>query len=123
MPADKPSGRFKVIERRRHGVHYSVDHVGDRFFIRTNLAAPDFRVVTAPPRAPRAANWTQLIPHTPGRLISPRNIAAVETETSSQLNSPLAVRSIASKPDETTRNSDASFVQAFLRNPFASRKM
>jgi oligopeptidase B len=70
LAADKPSGRFKVIERRRHGVHYSVDHVGDRFFIRTNLAAPDFRVVTAPQRAPRAANWTQLIPHTPGRLIS-----------------------------------------------------
>src|SRR5262249_36745448 len=38
------------------------------------------------------------------------NIAAVETETSSQLNSRLAVRRIASKAAETTRYSDAGFV-------------
>src|SRR5262249_54035388 len=48
------------------------------------------------------------------------NVAAVETETSSQLNWRLAVRRIASKPEETTRNSDASFVNAVPRSPFAS---
>ena len=49
------------------------------------------------------------------------NIAAVETETSSQLNWRPAVRRIASKPvEETTRNSDASFVNAFPRSPFAA---
>jgi hypothetical protein len=51
------------------------------------------------------------------------NIAAVETETSSQLNSRLAVRRIASKPAETTRYSDASFVNALPRSPCASRNM
>jgi hypothetical protein len=58
--------------------------------------------------------------HTPSTT---GNIAAVDTETSSQLNSRLAVRRIASKPEETTRNSDASFVNAFPRSPFASRNM
>jgi len=48
---------------------------------------------------------------------------AVETKTSSQLNWRLAVRRIASKPAETTRYSDASFVNAFPRSPFASRNM
>src|SRR5499427_9842070 len=51
------------------------------------------------------------------------NIAVVETETSSQLNWWLAVRRIANKPAETTRYSDASFVNAFPRSPFASRNM
>src|SRR5207244_9808792 len=51
------------------------------------------------------------------------NIAAVETETSSQLNWRLAVRRIASKPAETTRYSDASFVNAFPRSPLASINM
>jgi hypothetical protein len=51
------------------------------------------------------------------------NIAAVETEASSQLNSRLAVTRIASKPEETTRNSDASFVNAFPRSPLASGNM
>jgi len=45
------------------------------------------------------------------------NVAAVDTETSSQLNSRLAVRRTASKPEETTRKRDASFVNAFPRSP------
>jgi oligopeptidase B len=70
LRADKALGAFKVMERRHRGVRYQVDHIGDRFFIRTNLAAPDFRIVTAPQKAPNAANWTELIAETPGRLLS-----------------------------------------------------
>jgi hypothetical protein len=51
------------------------------------------------------------------------NVAAVETKTSSQLNWWLAVRRIASKPAETMRYSDASFVNVFPLSPFASRNM
>jgi oligopeptidase B len=48
LATDKPTGELKVIEPRRRGVLYEVDHVGDRFFIRTNLDAPDFRIMRAP---------------------------------------------------------------------------
>jgi oligopeptidase B len=49
LPIDQPMGELKVIEPRRQGVIYEVDHVGDAFFIRTNLDAPDFRLMSAPP--------------------------------------------------------------------------
>ena len=48
LPADRPTDEFKIMEPRRSDVLYHADHVGDRFFIRTNLDAPDYRIVTAP---------------------------------------------------------------------------
>src|SRR6516225_2565627 len=48
LPIDQPTAELKIIEPRRRGVIYDVDHVGDQFFIRTNLDAPDFRLMSAP---------------------------------------------------------------------------
>src|SRR5690606_4808560 len=40
------------------------------FFILTNSGgAKDFRIMTAPVSDPRETNWTELVPHEPGRLI------------------------------------------------------
>src|SRR6516162_3344750 len=50
LPADQPSQQLNVMEPRRRGVIYEVDHVGEEFFIRTNLGAPDFRLMSAPRR-------------------------------------------------------------------------
>jgi oligopeptidase B len=70
LRADQPNDEFKVIEPRRSGVIYEIDHVGDRFFVRTNLDAPDFRVMSAPERNPQAARWNQIIPQEPGHYLS-----------------------------------------------------
>ena len=70
LPAAQPDAAPVVMEPRRHGVIYNADHVGETFYIRTNLHAPDFRLMRAPESTPRAENWTELIPQTPGRLIS-----------------------------------------------------
>lgn len=64
LRSDDPLGEFRTIAPRRSGVRYSADHVGGRFYIRTNLAAPDYRLVTAPETTPD--NWTELIAHRPG---------------------------------------------------------
>jgi oligopeptidase B len=69
LPADRPTDEFSIIEPRRHGVRYGVDHVGDRFFIRTNVGAPDYRLVSAPQETPGAAHWSELIAHRPGRYL------------------------------------------------------
>jgi oligopeptidase B len=66
LPVDRPLEPFRVIEPRRHGVRYFVDHVGDKFYIRTNLDAPDYRLMSAPEQTPGAAHWTQLIAEKPG---------------------------------------------------------
>jgi oligopeptidase B len=63
--ADRPEEPFRVIEPRRAGVEYNVSHHGDRFFIATNDAAPNFRLVSAPVARPTREHWTELLPHRP----------------------------------------------------------
>ena len=70
LPIDQPTAELKVIEPRRRGVIYDVDHVGDEFFIRTNLDAPDFRLMSAPQATPTALHWNEIVPEQPGRHLS-----------------------------------------------------
>ena len=70
LAADRPDDPLTVMEPRRRDIFYEADHVADRFYIRTNLSAPDFRVVAAPESAPQAANWTTVVPPTPGHHIA-----------------------------------------------------
>jgi oligopeptidase B len=70
LPADDPLGAFSVIEPRRQGIEYHVDHDrGDagegrtgRFLIVTNDGAEDFRLMEAPEATPGRANWSEVIP-------------------------------------------------------------
>src|SRR5207245_4486926 len=48
LRSDDPAGEPVLIEGRRHGVEYSVDHQGDRFLILTNVGAHDFTLDPAP---------------------------------------------------------------------------
>jgi oligopeptidase B len=61
---------LKIIEPRRPGVIYDVDHVGDEFFIRTNHDAPDFRLMRAPQVTPAASYWSEIVPEQPGHHLS-----------------------------------------------------
>jgi oligopeptidase B len=70
LRADTPEGEFAVMEPRHKGVRYSANHVGDRFFIRTNLDAPDYRLMTAPQATPDASHWTELVPYRPGHYLA-----------------------------------------------------
>ena len=66
LRADKPSAEPLVIEPRRPGVEYSVDHQGDRFVILTNDGARNFRVVAAPVDSPGRESWSQIVPERAG---------------------------------------------------------
>ena len=66
----KPAGELKIIEPRRQGVIYEVDHVAKQFFIRTNLDAPDFRLMSAPEVSPDSSNWTEFVAQEPGHYLS-----------------------------------------------------
>jgi oligopeptidase B len=57
-PADKP----QVIAAGRPDVEYSVEHHGTHFYIRTNDKATNFKLVRAPDRDPKPANWQTVIP-------------------------------------------------------------
>ena len=62
LESDDPTGKPRLIEARRHGVEYSVDHQGDRFLILTNDGARNFRLMAAPVASPGRESWTEIVP-------------------------------------------------------------
>ena len=58
------------MSRAGRASYYEIDHAGDKFFIRTNLDAPDFRLMSAPEASPEARQWTELVPQRAGHYLS-----------------------------------------------------
>lgn len=71
IPASDPTAAPRVMEPRKEGVRYEVDHWDGRFVIRTNEGdAVDWKIMTAEEANPGRAGWKEWIPHQPGRLIT-----------------------------------------------------
>ncbi len=70
LPADDPLAEPKLVAAREAGLQYDLEEGGDIFFVLTNAdGAKDFKIMTAPAADPVRANWKELVPHEPGRLI------------------------------------------------------
>ena len=63
IPAATPDAEPVVMVPRRDEHRYYPDHRGDRFYVMTDDAGINFRVVTAPVKD--CGNWTELVPHRP----------------------------------------------------------
>ena len=63
LDAGTPREAFRVFLPRERGHEYSVDHLGDRFYIRTNAGAKNFKLAATPVDAPARENWRDVIPH------------------------------------------------------------
>jgi oligopeptidase B len=63
LDATNPTGEFRVFEPRRRDHEYSVDHLGDHFYIRSNDKAKNFRLLKTAENATAQANWQDVIPH------------------------------------------------------------
>jgi oligopeptidase B len=65
VSADRPEDPFLVVQPRAQGVEYTVSHHSDHFFITTNDAAPNFRLVRAPVASPGREQWSSVLAHRP----------------------------------------------------------
>ena len=63
IPTAAPTTPPRVIEPRRPGVEYSVEHGGGFFYLLTNDGARNFRIRRAPDRAGVPLEWTDWAPH------------------------------------------------------------
>ncbi|MBE7183622.1 MAG: S9 family peptidase [Methylobacterium mesophilicum] len=70
IPADRPDAEPKIVAAREAGLQYELEEGGDIFFVLTNAdGAKDFKIATVSASDPSRENWTDLVPHEPGRLI------------------------------------------------------
>jgi oligopeptidase B len=70
IPGEEPTAAPRVVEPRREGVRYEVEHWNDRFVIRTNAdGAVDFKLVEADETDPSRKSWRDLVPHRPGVFV------------------------------------------------------
>ncbi len=54
---------FKIFQPRERDLEYDVDHYRDKFYVRTNMGAKNFRLMTAALDKTGKADWVELIPH------------------------------------------------------------
>ena len=69
ISAKEPTAEWKILEPRKTGVEYYVDHNADSFYIRVNDAGRNFRLVTAPITDPGSKNWHEVMAHNPAIML------------------------------------------------------
>ena len=69
IDANKPDDVFKLFQPRMKEVLYEVDNANEKFYIRTNLGAKNFKVVTCAEDKTGSSNWKEMIGHNDSILI------------------------------------------------------
>ena len=63
LDAKTPEGLFTVFLSRERGHEYELDHFQNRFFVRTNQEATNFRLMATDDSHPERDNWQNVIDH------------------------------------------------------------
>jgi oligopeptidase B len=63
VPAAKPESEPVLMQARKLDLKYYPEHRGDQFYIMTNDAGINYRVVTAPASDYAQKNWKELVPY------------------------------------------------------------
>lgn len=63
LDASQPTGEFKTFLKREKEHEYDVIDGGDRFYIRSNWKAPNFRLFETPINKIAKTDWKEVIPH------------------------------------------------------------
>ena len=64
LDASKPDGEFRIFEPRKVNHEYSIDHLDNTFYIRTNCdGASNFKLMKTAEGKPSKENWVDVIPH------------------------------------------------------------
>lgn len=69
LPADDPTGAFRLIQAREHGHEYSIAHYEDKFYILTNWDARNFRLMVTDENQTTKDHWREVIAHRPEVLV------------------------------------------------------
>lgn len=70
LEAANPTGNFAVFQPRQDNLQYSIEHYNDKFYVLTDLDAPNFRLMETPEGKTGRDNWKEVIPHRKDVFIS-----------------------------------------------------
>lgn len=70
LDSSKPTGKFKLIEKRQGELEYSVEHRAGLFYLRTNKNNKDFEIMTTAVATPGQKNWKSLIAPIPNGTVT-----------------------------------------------------
>mgnify|MGYP005694872695 FL=1 len=74
LDASNPEGKWQVIHPRESNLEYSISHFEDKFYIKTNWEAKNFRLMQTSINSTSKSNWQEVIPHRKDVLLSSINI-------------------------------------------------
>ena len=63
LDADRPDGAFEVFWPRARDHEYDLDHYRDRFYVRTNHGARNFRLMETLAGGTAPDQWAEVVPH------------------------------------------------------------
>lgn len=64
IPADKPSQKFEIFQKRTRGLEYSIAHYDDSFYILTNRdGATNFKLMKTSEKETSQEHWEEMIAH------------------------------------------------------------
>jgi oligopeptidase B len=63
LSADDPAGKFRQFTPRETDMLYSIDHFENKFYIRTNWDAKNFRLMETDEKNTSKENWKEVIAH------------------------------------------------------------
>lgn len=69
LDANQPQGNFRRFSPRERGIEYSITHFKDRFYVVTNLDAPNFRLMETPDTKTERTHWKEKIPNRKDTLL------------------------------------------------------
>jgi oligopeptidase B len=83
IPANQPKAKFKIFAAREHDLEYHAEHIDNRWIVRTNWQAKNFRVMQVEDaRVGDKKHWRELVPARDDVLIDQiapfRNYLAIE---------------------------------------------
>jgi oligopeptidase B len=69
LPAGQPTGAFSLVHPRQQWLEYYLEHHGERFLIRCNEEAENFKLMEAPLSNPTKEHWRELVAHRSDTLL------------------------------------------------------
>ena len=94
LNSDTPDDSFRTFEPRGEKHEYSLNHAENKFYIRTNWNAKNFKLMVTEDNQTKKENWKELIPHRENVLLEDVDIFESHIVTDERINGLTKIRVI-----------------------------